>query len=68
MTGKNVRVRVDATQVVDGREYKGSVSFDDHRFQYNLKFGVPLDNLDDLAAVNLPAASYGASKKSINFN
>ena len=41
-----VKVKVDVTQVRDGVEYKGKISFGEHNFQYNLHFNIPLGNLD----------------------
>ena len=49
MTQESINVKADVTQVRDGSEYKGNISFDEHSFQYQLRFGVPINRLDELA-------------------
>jgi len=44
-----VKVRAYVEQVIDGMEYQGSISFDDHVFNYQLSFGVPIGELDEIA-------------------
>jgi hypothetical protein len=46
MDDKYVNIKVDLTQVIDGKEYKGSVYFDECRFDYNLKFDTPVEELE----------------------
>ena len=36
---KLVDIKVSVTQVTDGIEYNGTVSFDEDMFNYNIKFG-----------------------------
>jgi len=42
-------VKLSVTQVKDGTNYKGSVSFNDVSFDYKIHFVTPIDKLDDLA-------------------
>ena len=49
MTQENINVKADVTQVRDGSEYKGNISFDEHSFQYQLRFDLSISELDKLA-------------------
>jgi hypothetical protein len=43
-------VKLRLTQVKDGVDYKGSISFDGVSFDYKIHFATPINKLDDLIA------------------
>jgi hypothetical protein len=56
MTNENIIVKVDVTQIKDGREYNGNLAFDDLKLRYNIRFGVHLKEFMDLATTNTAEA------------
>lgn len=42
MTEETINVKLDVNQLQEGRAYKGNISFDEHIFNYELQFKIPL--------------------------
>ena len=40
-------IKADITQVKDGIEYNGNISFDSHDFKYEIMFGIPITELNE---------------------
>ena len=47
-----IEVRTIITQIQDGVEYAGGISLEGHVFEYELRFGIPLNKLDKLGKEN----------------
>ena len=49
MTNKNINIKANVIQIMEGIEYRGTLGLDECNFEYQLKFGVPINRLDELA-------------------
>ncbi|MEK6891063.1 MAG: hypothetical protein AABX03_02905 [Nanoarchaeota archaeon] len=47
MNRDKIQVKVDVTQLEYGIEYAGSVTLDEHKFKYHLKFNIPINHLTE---------------------
>ncbi|MFH1440250.1 MAG: hypothetical protein ABIG89_06785 [Candidatus Woesearchaeota archaeon] len=47
MTLERITVKVDTTEIMDGVEYKGNITFDEHSFNYQLRFNVSIEQFSD---------------------
>ena len=51
MKNETIDIKVNLKQVTDGSEYKGSITFGEQTFHYEIRFGLPLNALDELADI-----------------
>lgn len=56
MMEESIGVKIDTSEVRHGKEYKGSISFGNHKFHYELNFDVTPDELDRIADLNYEEA------------
>ncbi len=52
MESEMIEVKTIITQIQDGIEYAGGISLEGHVFEYELRFGIPLNELGELREEN----------------